>query len=100
MILWEYQVKPERLAEFESIYAANGAWAELFQKGEGYLGAELYRDPIQPGRFVTIDRWRSAEAYADFKTKWKTEYQTLDARCNDLTEHETLIGTFLLVPSG
>jgi hypothetical protein len=44
LILWEYHVKPEKRAEFEQIYSPGGAWAELFQKGTGYLGTELMRD--------------------------------------------------------
>jgi hypothetical protein len=40
IIIWEYQVKANRVAEFENIYATNGAWAKLFQKSAGFLGIE------------------------------------------------------------
>ena len=96
-ILWEYQVKEDCLAKFESIYAANGVWAELVRNGEGYLGTELLRDPGQPLRFVRIDRWASAEDCDVFKSNWKDEYEMLDEKCNGLTESESLIGEFLLV---
>ena len=100
VILWEYQVRQEHLAEFESIYGANGAWAELFRKGEGYLGTELLHDQGNLRRFVTIDRWISASAYEKFKIEWREEYDRLDAQCSDLTERESLLGTFSSVPTG
>jgi heme-degrading monooxygenase HmoA len=56
IIIWEYQVKPDKQAEFEKIYAANGTWAELFKKGTGYLGTELIRSTELPEQYVTIDR--------------------------------------------
>jgi heme-degrading monooxygenase HmoA len=97
VVIWEYQVKAERLAEFEEIYNAEGTWVQLFQKGTGYLGTELLRDSQQSGRYITIDRWVSSEAYNSFKANWQTEYKELDARCGNLTEHESFLGIFLLV---
>ena len=92
IVIWEYQVNAKHLAQFESIYASNGTWAELFKKGKGYLGTELLCDEQDPCRFLTIDRWASVEEYDAFITKWHSEYQALDAKCEGLTEHEALVG--------
>ena len=94
IIIWEYQVKPEQQAEFEKIYAANGAWAELFKKGTGYLGTELLYKADQPLRFLTIDRWVSKQAYETFLTHRASEYKFLNAQCEGLTEQESLLGTW------
>jgi len=94
IILWEYQVKLEKQAEFEKIYAANGAWAELFKKGTGYLGTELLYKADQPPCFLTIDRWASKQAYETFLTRWAGEYKFLDTQCEGLTEQESLLGTW------
>ena len=96
-IIWEYQAKAERVAEFESIYRSNGAWAKLFRKGQGYLGTELLRDADHPRRYVTIDSWTSSEAYASFLAQWKQEYDALDSHCSDLARHESLLGAFTSV---
>ena len=92
VIIWEYQVKADRVVEFERIYASNGAWAELFRKEQGYLGTELLRDSTHPHRYLTIDRWTSSEDYESFRSQWKSEYATLDAQCEGLTIQETLLG--------
>ena len=92
VIIWEYQVKLEKQAKFEKIYAANGAWTELFKKGTGYLGTELLRHTNQPLRFLTIDRWTSKEDYEAFRSRWEKEYKVLDAQCESLTESESTLG--------
>ena len=91
-ILWEYHVKEERLKDFERIYGEHGAWTDLFQRGIGYLGTELLVDPQNHQRYMTIDRWVSAQAYNNFLIRCHGEYETLDAECNELFESETLIG--------
>jgi heme-degrading monooxygenase HmoA len=99
ILIWEYQIKIEHVRKFEEIYAANGAWAELFRKGEGYLGTELIRDTNQPHRYISIDRWVSSERYESFLSQCKDEYVRLDAECEDLTENETLLGRWYLIPA-
>lgn len=92
IILWEYQVKPQKQAEFKRMYAANGAWADLFRNADGYIVTELIQDETQATRFMTIDRWDSKENFEAFQTRWQTEYKALDAQCEDLTESESLLG--------
>ena len=91
-MIWEYQVRAERLAEFEEFYSATGAWAKLFQNSKGYFGTELLVDESQPHRYLTIDRWSSSQDYAAFLSAWKDQYANLDAQSESLTQHETLIG--------
>jgi hypothetical protein len=92
IIIWEYRVIPERKTEFENIYSPDGAWAELFRKGTGFLGSDFLHDPANPQRYLTIDRWMSKIEYESFLARWKTEYEALDARCEGLTESEFLLG--------
>jgi heme-degrading monooxygenase HmoA len=94
IIIWEYQVRAERVAEFEEIYSATGAWAKLFQKSKDYLGTELLADEKESHRYITIDRWRSSRDYESFLAESKSEYERLDAQCAGLTEQETLLGRF------
>jgi len=92
VIIWEYRVKADRVAEFEKIYSTTGAWAELFKKGKGFLRTELLRDEKHPHLFITIDQWASSEDYESFLSQWKSEYAILDTQCEGLTEQETLLG--------
>jgi len=92
VIIWEYQVRAENVAEFEEVYSGTGAWAKLFQKSKAYLGTELVSEEGHPHRYITIDRWTSSQDYESFLSAWKNEYAILDAQCEGLTEAETLVG--------
>lgn len=92
VIIWKYQVKPERLTEFEKVYSADGAWAELFREAAGYLKTELLHDSKDVHSYMTIDRWKSSTAYETFLEIWGQTYETLDAQCEGLTESEVLLG--------
>jgi len=94
IVIWEYQVKIEKQSAFEKIYSASGVWAELFQKGSGYLGTELIRSAEHSDQYITIDRWTSLEAYETFLLRWKEEYQKLDLMCEGLTGQERCLGRF------
>ncbi len=94
IIIWQYHVKEGQVPEFQRNYASNGAWAELFQKADGFLGTELASHHENPARCLTIDRWSSKEAYESFKAKYDQEYHALDAQCEELTDMERLLGGF------
>jgi heme-degrading monooxygenase HmoA len=93
-ILWEYQVKAERVAEFEKVYASSGDWAALFQKGRGFLRTKLFHSLEHHQLYTTIDQWESMRDYKMFLSEWKEEYEALDKQCEGLTEHESCLGTF------
>ncbi len=95
LITWRLKVKPGREKEFEEAYGPVGDWARLFGYHEGYLGTELMRDSKETGVYLTIDRWRSADAFNNFKELYLSEYEQLDRILAELTESETLQGYYL-----
>ena len=92
--IWEFHVRRECEAEFEKLYGPAGEWARLFEKGEGYLGTELWRDVRVGGRYVTIDYWSSQDAYGAFRERFREAYERLDEHCERLTERELPLGEF------
>jgi heme-degrading monooxygenase HmoA len=93
-IVWEFHARPERLAEFEVHYGPQGSWAQLFRKAMGYQQTLMLRDAKDRNRFLVVDIWDRSESFADFKQKFKAEYEALDKRCEELTIVESLIGNF------
>lgn len=92
-VIWEYEVREGCEAAFEALYG-DGEWVALFREYDGYVGTELLRDADQPRRFMTIDRWSSADAYATFLTAAKPHYEQIDARGDALTVAERRIGIY------
>ena len=98
VIIWEFFVLNGKEREFELHYNPAGTWGLFFKKGDGYLGTELYCDTERTGRYITIDRWISEQAYNAFYREYRDEYKTNDARCDALTEQEKHIGSFISEP--
>ena len=94
VILWEFAARPGAEEEFELRYGPNGVWGDFFRQGQGYIGTELLRDPGEKGRYITVDRWTSREAFEDFRTSHLEEYKSIDRECEQLTESEILLGSF------
>jgi heme-degrading monooxygenase HmoA len=99
VVIWEFTVDEAARAEFERHYGPQGSWAALFGRAEGFLGTLLLRDASTPGRYLTVDRWQSPEAYASFRDGFAAEYAALDRQCERLTRAERMIGTFADAPT-
>lgn len=81
-------------AQFERAYGPEGEWAQFFAGGAGYIGTELLRDVEQPGRYVSIDRWESRDAYNAFVEAHRDAYmQRVDETAYHY-EQELRFGTF------
>ena len=94
VIVWEYMVRPDRVAEFEALYRPEGPWVELFRRSLGFLGTTLMRDARDPQRYLITDRWTSEAAYAAFPLEFANEYRALSERGERLHRAEHLIGHF------
>jgi heme-degrading monooxygenase HmoA len=86
--VWEYQVPGDRAGAFTAAYAADGAWGELFGRGTGFLGTELYRDAARGDRFLTIDRWQDEQDWRSFLSAYGQAYEALDAQLEGLAAAE------------
>jgi heme-degrading monooxygenase HmoA len=95
LVMWEFLVKPGMEARFEQVYGASGDWARLFRQDDNYLGTELNREHEGSRRYLTLDFWKSEAAYERFREKHLAEYQAIDRQCEDLTESESKLGTFV-----
>jgi heme-degrading monooxygenase HmoA len=94
LVLWEFEVKPEYEQRFERVYGPGGDWDSLFRRDPNHTSTRLYRDASKPGMYLTADYWRSRESYEDFHKSRTTEYESLDAACEELTTNERHIGSY------
>jgi heme-degrading monooxygenase HmoA len=94
VILWQFDIGEEQIPGFEASYGPAGPWAALFARSSEYRGTELLKDAYVPGRYVTIDRWTSEEAFRAFRAEYDADYEALDRSCDSLTATESRIGAF------
>lgn len=102
-VVWQYDVTADNARAFEAFYGPAGRWVELFRASEGFIETLLLRevaapdadaDTTAPRRYVTLDRWVSADAYARFQGDRRAEYEALDAAAGALTSAERRVGAF------
>jgi heme-degrading monooxygenase HmoA len=88
--IWQYDVAADREAEFERAYSADGDWARLFGRSDGYRGTELFKRVGQPLRYLTVDRFESATAWHEFLSEHGSAYAALDHVTEGMTlaEHQ------------
>jgi heme-degrading monooxygenase HmoA len=94
VIVWEFRVAAGKEAEFIEKYGPEGIWASFFREGRGYIRTELVQDVADPGRFLTLDYWRSEENFKRFREQNLAEYERLDEQFEGLTKTETRLGVF------
>lgn len=92
--VWAFRPRSGREQEFEAAFGPHGSWAELFQRGSGFLGTELHRDTRDSASYLTIDRWVTAADFDAFMVSHRAEYDELDLALAALTELEASIGDF------
>lgn len=98
--VWEFQVAAGREAEFVAHYGPAGSWARLFRQSAGYVETLLLRDQAVPGRWLTVDRWKSADAHDAFRAAFAQQYAGLDRDCERLTVSERALGSYDEWPTG
>ena len=88
LVVWEFEVRPGCESEFEKVYGSTGDWVRLFRTANGFVRTELTRKAGSPRHYITLDFWRSEEAYEEFRHQHQQEYAAIDRRCEGLTQHE------------
>lgn len=96
--VWEYRVPAASESEFRRHHGPESSWVRQFRRSPDHIETLLLHDAATPGRYVTIDRWESAEAYGAFRERFAGEYAELDSRCEQLTTREVDLGAFVDVP--
>jgi heme-degrading monooxygenase HmoA len=97
-IIWLFEARPDRRAEFIRIYGPDGDWAKLFRHHPGYSETLLLGDTESPNRFLVVDRWQDRTSFEAFKLEFRADYDALDRRCEALTLKEQRLGEFNLLP--
>ena len=93
-VIWEFVVKPDKLTEFEKIYNCQGDWAQLFQRGKGFVRTELVQNIEASNRYIVLDHWQSRADYLAFREAYNEEYEIIDSNSRASIIKERLLGAF------
>ena len=96
VILWEYEVKPDREEMFEKAYGPRGDWALLFQTDPHYRETRLLQDVSRPHCYFTLDYWDTENDFTQFKAAHGNAYGEIDHATEGLTLSERRLTAFTL----
>ena len=96
LVLWEYEVKTDRIEEFESLYRPDGAWTDLFHVCPAFVSITLWKDLRRPGRYMVADRWTSETVYDEFVREQAVAIAELSARGARAWTSEREVGRYEL----
>ena len=100
IIIWKYRIDADRRQEFLDAYGRDGRWAQFFNQDDDYLRTQLFEDAEEEDVFLTIDMWKSREAYDLFRSNNAEEYGRIDRECEELTVSEVKVGDLKIEPGG
>lgn len=96
--VWEFHVIPGLESAFERHYGPDGEWSALFRRSTDYIGTLLLKDHLVPGRYLTVDRWRTRGGHETFHSNFLAHYARLDAKFEHLCVRECSLGDFADIP--
>ena len=93
-IMWQFDVKSGREAEFEEFYGVRGEWTAMNRHARSYLGSSFLRDQNQPSKYILIEYWSEMLVYEQNRTFRASGIASLETRRAALVEAVLPLGVF------
>ena len=93
-VVWQFDVKDERKAEFEKLYGADGEWTKLNRQTRSYLGASFLRDQNQSSRYLLVEYWSEMVVSERHRAYRSDAIASLEGRRTALVESVEPLGIF------
>jgi quinol monooxygenase YgiN len=93
-IVWQFDVKNGREAEFERLYGADGEWTAMNRHTRSYLGSSFLRDQNRSSRYMVIEYWSEMLVSEQHKTYRPDAMAALEEQRAALIESVEPLGVF------
>jgi hypothetical protein len=93
-IMWQFDVKDGREADFEVLYGVEGEWTTLSRHSRSYLGTSFLRDQNLSSRYIVIEYWSEMIVYEQHKAYRSDAITSLEEKRTSLVESVTPLGIF------
>jgi len=93
-IVWQFEIRPGREAEFEELYGADGEWNAGNRHSRSYLGTSFLRDQNRRTRYLVIEYWSEMLVYEQHKAYRSDHAASLVARRDSLVSAVEPLGIF------
>jgi len=93
-VVWQFDVKAGKQAEFERIYGADGEWTALSRTSRSFLGSSFLRDLAQPTRYLLVEYWSEMLVYEQHRASRSAMIESIEERRAELVEVMEPLGIF------
>ena len=93
-VMWQFEVKEGRQAEFEELYGADGAWTTMNRPTRSYLGTSFLRDQNRASRYLMIEYWSEMVVYEQHRVYNSEAIASLEEQRDALVESFEPLGVF------
>ena len=93
-IMWQFDVKAGREAEFEELYGADGAWTAMNRHTRSYLGTSFLNDQNRPSRYILIEYWSEMLVYEQHRSYRSAAQAAFDVRRSIVVASVEPLGVF------
>lgn len=92
-VVWQFDVKPGREADFERLYGADGEWTDVSRRSRSFLGSSFLRDFSAP-RYVLIEYWSEMLPYEKHRVDVRDEMAQLEQSRAEMLDGVVPLGVF------
>ena len=92
-MVWQFDVKPGREADFERLYGADGEWTNVSRRSRSFLGSSFLRDFSSP-RYVLIEYWSEMLPYEKHYAAMRDELAALEKSRQEMLDGAVPLGLF------
>ena len=85
-IMWQFDVKPGREAEFEELYGVDGEWTAMNRNARSFLGNSFLRDQNRSSRYILIEYWSEMLVYEQHRVFRSDVIASLEERRHALVD--------------
>jgi len=93
-IMWQFDVKAGREAEFEQLYGVDGEWTALNRHTRSYLGSSFLHDQSRASRYIIIEYWSEMLVYEEHRASRSAVIDSLEKRSATLVDAAVPLGIF------
>ena len=93
-IMWQFDVKDQRRAEFEELYGVDGEWATMNRQTRSYLGSSFLRDQNRSSRYVVIEYWSEMVVDEQHRAYRSDVIEALEGRLAEIVKSIEPVGVF------
>jgi len=93
-IMWQFDVKKGREAEFEELYGVDGEWTALNRRTRSYLGTSFLHDQNRDSRYIIIEYWSEMIVYEEHRASRSAAIDSLEKRSAALVDAAVPLGIF------